>query len=111
MGDDKSNGDRPSPDVDEPTVLDPTLVLDTPAGDDASLVGRTIDGVYHVEALLGRGGMGVVYRARHAVLRDVVAIKVLHAAASAGSDPAARFVREGRAARAIRHPNAVSVFD
>jgi predicted ATPase/serine/threonine protein kinase/Tfp pilus assembly protein PilF len=75
------------------------------------LVGRTLDGLYRIEALVGRGGMGVVYRARHVLLEDRVAIKVLSLDVSRNPDWLQRFVREGRAARRFRHPNAVAVHD
>jgi serine/threonine protein kinase/tetratricopeptide (TPR) repeat protein len=79
--------------------------------DQAPLVGRILDGLYTIERLLGRGGMGAVYLARHIVLQDLVAIKVLPREVNANPDWLRRFVREGRAARAIRHPNAVTVHD
>lgn len=76
-----------------------------------SLVGTTLDGRYLIEAVLGRGGMGIVLRARHSSLDDVVAIKLLddrHA-----SDPSAlrRFVREGQIARRFHHPAVVGIHD
>jgi serine/threonine-protein kinase len=79
--------------------------------DRASLVGTTIDGLYQVEAVVGRGAMGTVYRARHLLLRDPVAIKLLPHEVS--TDPArlSRFLREGQAARRFRHPNCVAVHD
>jgi predicted ATPase/serine/threonine protein kinase/Tfp pilus assembly protein PilF len=82
----------------------------TAAGPEA-LVGTILDGLYEIEALLGRGGMGTVYRARHVLLNDTVAIKLLQP--DAGTYPAwlQRFVREGQAARRFRHPNAVAVYD
>src|SRR5688572_32488720 len=45
--------------------------------DPASIVNTVLDGQYQMEALLGKGGMGAVYRARHILLGDRVAIKVL----------------------------------
>ena len=45
--------------------------------DPASIVDTVLDGQYQMEALLGKGGMGAVYRARHILLGDRVAIKVL----------------------------------
>lgn len=63
-----------------------------------------------VEAMIGRGGMGIVYRARQLDLERVVALKVIapelleHAAARA------RFLREARAAASIDHPNVIPVY-
>ena len=61
--------------------------------------------------MLGRGGMGEVYRARDTRLRREVAIKVLPAALARYPDRIARFEREARAASALNHPNIVGVYD
>jgi predicted ATPase/serine/threonine protein kinase len=79
--------------------------------DPEALIGTTLDGLYRVERLLGTGGMSAVYFARHALLRDAVAVKLLPEAAGADPEWVARFLREGRAARAVRHPNLVTVFE
>ena len=62
-------------------------------------------GPYRIEALLGRGGMGEVYRARDTKLGREVAIKVLPAAFSADADRMHRFQQEACAAGALNHPN------
>src|SRR2546425_5993159 len=62
-------------------------------------------GHYRIEALLGRGGMGEVYRARDTKLGREVAIKVLPAAFSADADRLHRFEQEACAAGALNHPN------
>ena len=64
-----------------------------------------------IEALVGQGGMGVVYRARHRGLDRAVALKLLPAAA--GRDPSfvERFQREARALASLSHPNIVGVHD
>jgi len=76
--------------------------------------GRVVAGRYRVEGVLGRGGMGRVYRAVDEQLGRAVALKVL-AVARDGSVPpeeaARRMLREARAAAAFSHPNAVAVFD
>ncbi|MEA2173889.1 MAG: eukaryotic-like serine/threonine-protein kinase [Blastocatellia bacterium] len=79
--------------------------------DPSSLVGQTLDGQYQIEALLGRGGMGAVYRANHILLGDRVAIKVLPPQMRNNAEWLRRFRREGQAARRFRHPNAVTVYD
>lgn len=76
-----------------------------------SLVGTTLDGQYQIEAFLGRGGMGTVYRARHILLGDQVAIKILPPHLTADSAALRRFLREGQAARRFRHPSVVTVHD
>ena len=79
--------------------------------DPTSLVDQTLDGQYHIEALLGKGGMGAVYSARHILLGDRVAIKVLPPEMRNNAEWLRRFRREGQAARRFRHPNAVTVYD
>jgi serine/threonine-protein kinase len=79
--------------------------------DPSALVNSTLDGQYHIESLLGKGGMGAVYRARHILLGDRVAIKVLPPEMRNNAEWLRRFKREGQAARRFRHPNAVTVYD
>ncbi len=68
-------------------------------------------GNFEIVELLGRGGMGEVWRARDSRLRREVAIKVLPAGLARDPDRIARFEREARAASALNHPNIVSVHD
>ena len=65
---------------------------------------------YLIESELGRGGMGIVYRARDTKLDRTVAIKVLPASALASEDDRARFYREAKAAAALNHPNIAQVY-
>jgi serine/threonine-protein kinase len=64
---------------------------------------------YEVEALLGRGGMGIVYKARHLRLNRVVALKMMLAGAYAGPPERARFQRESEAVASLRHAIIVQV--
>ncbi|HKO98266.1 MAG TPA: protein kinase [Pyrinomonadaceae bacterium] len=79
--------------------------------DPSSLVDTVLDGQYKIESLLGKGGMGAVYLARHILLGDRVAIKILPAEVRNNAEWLRRFRREGQAARRFRHPNAVTVYD
>ena len=79
--------------------------------DPNSFVGSALDGQYQIEALLGKGGMGAVYRARHILLGDRVAIKLLPPEMRSNTEWLRRFQREGQAARRFRPPNAVTVYD
>jgi non-specific serine/threonine protein kinase len=79
--------------------------------DPEALVGTTLDGLYRIEALLGQGGMGRVYRARHLLLKETVAIKLLPREWSENPVWLRRFQQEGRAARRFRQPSAVAVYD
>ncbi len=76
-----------------------------------SLIGRTLDGQYQIESLLGHGGMGAVYRARHTLLDNYVAIKIMSPQISNDAKYRQLFLREGKAATLFRHPNAVTVHD
>lgn len=69
-----------------------------------------IVGGYVIEALLGKGGMGEVWRAQDRSLLRPVAVKVLSPEANAEPSLRARFVREGRAAAALVHPGVVAVY-
>ena len=79
--------------------------------DPSSIVGTVLDGQYKIETLLGKGGMGAVYLARHILLGDRVAIKILPQEVRTNADWLRRFRREGQAARRFRHANAVTVYD
>jgi len=79
--------------------------------DGTELLGHVIDNRYRLETMLGRGGMGLVYRAAHIGLRRQVAVKILHPSLAASSDVRSRFEREALAVGKIDHPNCVSVYD
>jgi serine/threonine-protein kinase len=83
--------------------------MDTTVTD--QLVGRVLDGRYHVDARLARGGMASVYLATDTRLERRVAVKVMHPALADDEAFVARFIREARAAAALSHPNVVAVFD
>ena len=76
-----------------------------------ALVGRVLDGQYEIEAYVASGGMGTIYRARHIMLGDRVALKTLKPEMQSNGEWLRRFQREGRAARRFRHPNSVTVYD
>jgi TolB-like protein len=81
------------------------------AGADPELPPGTRLERYEVIALLGRGGMGEVYRARDIRLGRRVAVKVLPAALAERSSRLRLFEREARAASALNHPNLVTLYD
>jgi serine/threonine protein kinase/WD40 repeat protein len=66
---------------------------------------------YEIECELGRGGMGVVYKARHTALHHTVAIKMILASAHASPGEVVRFLAEAEAVAAVKHPNVVQVYD
>jgi len=75
------------------------------------VIGTTIAGRYRVDAELGRGGMGVVYRAAQLPLERPVAVKVLRRELTDQPRARARFEREARVASAFDHPAAVTIHD
>jgi serine/threonine protein kinase len=68
-------------------------------------------GTYVIRTELGRGGMGVVYKAEHKLMNRTVALKVLSPDARKGRDGAKRFIREIRATAQLEHPNIVTAYD
>src|SRR5262249_15134494 len=68
-------------------------------------------GSYEIQAFIGAGGMGAVYRARDLRLHRMVAIKVVLDRDTAASSKLDRFYREARAAAALNHPNICTVYD
>jgi WD40 repeat protein/serine/threonine protein kinase len=66
---------------------------------------------YEVLAELGRGGMGVVYRARHVQLDRLVALKMILAGSHAGAEARTRFKAEAEAVARLQHPNVVQIYD
>jgi serine/threonine protein kinase len=73
-------------------------------------IGKVIAG-YRVEERVGRGGMGVVYRAEHLNLRRRAAIKIIAPDLAESEGFRERFTREARIAAALEHPNIVTVYD
>jgi len=92
----------------DPAIVDTPVPLE---GDGHELLGMLIDGRYRLDATLGRGGMGLVYRAAHVGLRRQVAVKILHPSLAASPEVRNRFEREALAVGKIDHPNCVSVYD
>ena len=73
--------------------------------------GTVILGRYRLDSVLGRGGMGSVWRAEHLQLRSPVAIKLLDDAISHNQQMLARFMREAQAAALLRSPHVVQILD
>ncbi len=76
-----------------------------------SRVGDLLAGKYQLEALLGSGGVGMVYRAQNTLVGRTVAIKLMRPEHVSDPKVVGRFLREARAANIVRHPNVVDVLD
>ncbi len=75
------------------------------------LVGTTIAERFRLDAVVGDGAMGVVYRARHLGLKKDVALKLLHRELTANREMVERFDREAASASRLDHPNCVRIMD
>jgi serine/threonine-protein kinase len=82
------------------------MVISASRGAGAVMLGR-----YRLESLLGRGGMGSVWRAEHLLLRSPVAIKLLDPTIANNQQMLARFMREAQSAALLRSPHVVQVLD
>jgi serine/threonine-protein kinase len=70
-----------------------------------------LDGRYRIDSVIGKGGMGRVYRGEHTGIGRAVAIKVLHSQLGRSKEATARFQREAMASGRLDHPNIVGVSD
>jgi tetratricopeptide (TPR) repeat protein len=102
--------------LDQASSDDPLMVLLRSAAENSPDAGRpvrshSIPTGYDLIESLGRGGMGVVYKARQRALGRVVALKRIAAGIDAESSELTRFQTEAEAAARLKHPNIVAVFD
>jgi len=74
-------------------------------------VGTLLNNRYRIDALLGEGGMGIVYKAHDTILNRPVALKVLSSELTQDPDRVARFQQEARAASALNHPNILTIHE
>lgn len=72
---------------------------------------RIISGKYRLDALIGQGGMGSVYRATHLELERTIAMKIVLPDFVSNQETLERFRQEARAAARLNHPNVISVYD
>ncbi|HYE13344.1 MAG TPA: serine/threonine-protein kinase, partial [Pyrinomonadaceae bacterium] len=101
-------GETVCPDDAAPLRADDTLRSHAPVD---PLLGRVLDDKYRLDARLGEGGMGAVYRATHLLIERPVAVKVLSTRLVTDEAARERFRREALAAGRIQHSNAVAVTD
>ena len=87
------------------------LVAASSVGVWAERVGQVLDERFVLQKVLGQGGMGIVYLARHTVLDRVFAIKLLRRELLGDATVLRRFQREARTASRVLHPNIVHTYD
>lgn len=95
------------------TDIPPPAHVDTErgAGGKDPYIGTTFDHRYKIDKLLGEGGMGFVYLARHKVIDKKVAVKVLRAEMAKDREILERFLQEARAASSIGNPHIIDISD
>ncbi len=102
----------PPPGASQVTVLSPTRATARPAADEFPLPPDVEHHPrYRVLGLLGAGGMGTVYKARHLLMDRLVALKVVNPGLVGEPEMAERFRREVKAAARLAHPNVVTAYD
>ena len=102
-----------APDASEPGASEPGAVEGDRRLTDSNRtwLGKVVDGRYRVLEVIGRGGMGVVYRVEHLRMGKIAAMKVLHRDLAHDPEVVHRFEREAAAVSKLHHPHTVQVFD
>lgn len=80
-------------------------------GDDQPTPGATVIGGHEILGELGRGGMGVVFKAKHLKLRRTVALKMIRSGVHGNQHELKRFQAEARAVALLHHPNIIQIFE
>lgn len=78
---------------------------------ETDLVGTVLGDRYEILELIGDGAMGQVYKAKHRLLKRVVAVKMMHPNLVSGAAALKRFQKEAELASALNHPNILTVYD
>jgi len=97
--------------VSQPRAATPPALAPAAEPVDGDLTGRLLNNRYQIEAKIGEGGFGAVYRAKQTQMGRTVALKVLHARMAKDQQVIGRFKREAQASSALRAPHTVQVYD
>jgi serine/threonine-protein kinase len=100
----------PAPEAESDASL-PTAVDRRLSDSNRTWLGKVVDGRYRVLEVIGRGGMGVVYKVEHLRMGKIAAMKVLHRDLAQDPEIVQRFEREAAAVSKLHHPHTVQVFD
>jgi serine/threonine protein kinase len=92
-------------------VLEPELEHQPEAEDEEPLIGAVLSDRYRIDARIGAGGMGLVYKATHLLIGRTLAIKVLRRRYAEQDEVAKRFALEARVASSVKHMNVVDLLD
>src|SRR5215813_10022798 len=111
----KSGDDEPDP-IDGTGAAAQSFATPSQAGPPGawkpeSLVGTTIADKYEILSVLGQGGMSVVFKARHLLMKKAVAIKVMLPQLVLNPQSLKRFQQEASASSSLSHPNVITVYD
>lgn len=87
------------------------VIVELPPDPHAALIGKTIAGRYEVQGLLGKGGFGAVFAARHTMTGQEVVLKVMRPELAMDPTQVKRFMNEARISSGLSHPNTVRTFD
>ncbi len=82
-----------------------------PVPPEEALIGKVLDQRYRIDARIGSGGMGIVYRGTHVIIDKPLALKVLRAEHASQTEVVKRFLLEAQLASQIKHPNVVDISD
>ena len=95
-----------------PPPVDPDATIDGPRSVGPSLIGQHVaDGKYQLLEEIGRGGMGVVYKARQVDLDRIVVLKMVLAGSMASAEQVTRFHAEAKVAAKVQHPHVIPVYE
>jgi serine/threonine-protein kinase len=92
-------------------VLAPGVTYTSPGGEPPTAKHHPVVAGHEILGVLGHGGMGAVYKARHLKLDRVVALKMILAGSHASPDQVSRFLTEAQAVAHLQHPNIVQIYE
>lgn len=108
MSDEFSKEHRPRP---APPASAASSAVTSSLGDENFIVGSKVGDKYEILEIVGKGSMGIVYRARHELIGKIVAVKMLRWQLLSDVRSKKRFEREAIASSRLEHPNIIAIYD